>query len=169
MEYRNIPDVRLEDRPASELIFRNFSGLESKFNPAGRRSVTIVLDDDLANALLKDGWNVREKELSDGEIQRRLQVFINYANPRKRPRIKMIRSSDKKGIDITDANIEILDGAEIEKFDLRITPYQWELPSGNSGVKAFVKSMNVVIEHDDIADKYETSEEYAEEEELPFI
>ena len=169
MEYRNIPDIRLEDRAGKEMIFRNFSGAESRFNPAGRRSVTLILEPELAKTLQEDGWNVREKEDRDGDMQYRLQVFINYTNPRKRPRIKMIRSSDKKGIDITESNIDILDAAEIEAFDIRVTPYQWELASGSSGVKAFVKSMNVVIEHDDIADKYSNDSPMADEEELPFI
>ena len=169
MEYRNIPNVNLEDRPANEMIFRNFSGTESKFNPAGRRSITLILEPELAERMAADGWNIREKENRDGDLQYRLQVFINYSNPRKLPRIKMIRSGDNKGINITEDNVHILDGAEIEKFDISITPYQWELASGNSGVKAFVKSMNVVIEHDDIADKYSGSTYQNDEEELPFL
>lgn len=170
MEYRNIPDVKLEDRPASELIFRNFSGTPSAYNASGRRSVTLVLEPDLANALAADGWNVKEKETRDGDIRYQLQVFVNFANPRKRPRITMVRSGDVKGIAVDEDNIVELDSAEIEKFDIRITPYPWELPTGAQGIKAFVKSMNVVIEHDDIADKYSGFGRAAEEgEELPFL
>lgn len=167
MEYREIPNIILEDRPGRELLFRNFAGEESKFNPAGRRSFNLILEPDLAKRLIDDGWNVREKETRDGDLQYRLQVFVNYTNPRRVPRIKMIRSTDGRGVSLNEQTVGQLDAAEIEKFDICITPYQWELASRTSGIKAFVKSMNCVIEHDDIADKY--TNYAAEEEELPFL
>lgn len=164
MEYRNISDIKLMDRPGKEIRYRNFSGTEGKYNPPGRRSITLTIDPELAPFLKTDGWNIKEKLRGD-DVEYQLQVFINYDNPRKIPKINIIRMPEKKRVPITEDTIGELDSAEIESFDIKINPYQWEL-NGNTGVKAFVKSMNVCLEVDEVADRYLETEE---PEELPFI
>ena len=51
-----IPNLVIEN---CRITFKNFSGKETKFNPAGRRNFAVVLDEDTAHKLSDDGWNVK--------------------------------------------------------------------------------------------------------------
>ena len=170
MVYRDIPHFIRKDRPAKEMV-RNFSGTETRYNPAGRRSFNLALDPnvdgDLIDSLKVDGWNVRDKETRDGDPICYLQVFVDFTKEKFKPRIKMLRDSDLKGITINESNIALLDSAEIKQFDFNLRPYQWETSPTSSGVKAYLQSMNVIVEYDEVADRYENYKDT--EEELPFL
>jgi len=131
--------------------FRNFSGKEGKFNPAGRRNFCVFLDFDLGLTLEQDGWNVRWLEPRDPDENKQpyLQVAVSFDNI---PPKMLIVSS--KGKTILDAeSVSILDWAEIAEVDLIIRPYNWDV-NGKAGVKAYVKSMYVTIAEDEFEAKY---------------
>lgn len=131
--------------------FRNFSGKEGKFNPAGRRNFCVFLEEEVAKTLEKDGWNVRwlrprdENEAEQGY----LQVAVSYENIP--PKIIMISSKGKTILD--NESVGILDWAEIAEVDLIIRPYNWDV-NGKAGVKAYIKSMYVTISEDEFEKKY---------------
>ena len=131
--------------------FRNFSGKEGKFNPAGRRNFCVFLDFDLGLTMEQDGWNVRWLEPRDPDENKQpyLQVAVSFDNI---PPKMLIVSS--KGKTILDAeSVSILDWAEISEVDLIIRPYNWDV-NGKAGVKAYVKSMYVTIAEDEFEAKY---------------
>lgn len=139
--------------------FKNFSGKEGKFNPAGRRNFCVFLDEDLAKTLEEDGWNVRWLQArEEGEDnQGYLQVAVNYNNfP---PKIILITSNGKSVLD--DESVSILDWADIGHIDLIISPYDWEF-NNKKGVKAYVKSMYVVIAEDEFEKKWSNTPDSAE-------
>ena len=43
----------------AQIIFRNFSGNEDKFRQSGTRSFGLILDNELAEKLAEDGWNIK--------------------------------------------------------------------------------------------------------------
>lgn len=135
----------------AKIGFRNFSGKEGKFNPAGRRNFCVFLDHDLAETLAADGWNVRLLEPRDpsDEKQAYLQVTVSYAHIP--PKIIAITSHNKTTLD--ENTINILDWAEIENVDVIIRPYNWDV-SGKTGVKAYVKSMYITLVEDEFEAKY---------------
>lgn len=131
--------------------FRNFSGKEGKVNPAGKRNFCVFLERDLAEALERDGWNVKWLDPRDpaDDKQPILQVAVSYSNIP--PRIMMITSRGKTILD--EDTVNILDWADITEVDLIIRPYNWEV-NQKSGVKAYVKSMYVTIAEDGFEAKY---------------
>lgn len=135
----------------ARIAFRNFSGKEGKYNPAGKRNFCVLLEEDLAKTLEKDGWNVRWLSPRDegDDPQGYLQVSVAYGNfP---PKIVLVSSKGKTVLG--EEEVGILDWAEIDNVDLVIRPYNWEVNS-KSGVKAYLKSLWVTIVEDEFEKKY---------------
>lgn len=135
----------------AKIGFRNFSGRAGQFNPEGVRNFCVFLEDDLAEILSTDGWNVKyldPKDPGDAKVPY-LQVTVAYG--KYPPRIVMISGNSKQ--DIGEEDLPILDWAEIEKVDMSIRPYNWEV-AGKFGVKAYLYVMYVTIVEDEFAKKY---------------
>lgn len=136
--------------------FRNFTGKEGRFNPAGRRNFCVFLDKDLGDVLERDGWNVRWLEAREEgeEPQPYLQVAVSYDNIP--PKIVLVSSKGKTLLN--EETVNIVDWAEIDKVDLIIRPYNWSMHEGTrnekTGVKAYVKSMYITIAEDEFESKY---------------
>lgn len=135
----------------AKIAFRNFSGKEGKFNPAGRRNFCLFLDDDLALKMEQDGWNIKTLvPKNDGdEPQKYVQVTVAFG--KIPPKIVLITHSGKTMLDQDTVNI--LDWAEIENVDLIINPSEWNV-NGKTGIKAYLKSMYITIVEDELEEKY---------------
>ena len=149
----------------AHILFRNFSGRESKYNRAGQRNFCVYIDDpDLAQRLIDDGWNIRVREPRDEEEPQRhyLQVAVSFDNIP--PTVYMF--TKRKKVKLDEESIATLDFAEIRNIDLTIRPYNWVIQEGTknekSGVKAYLRTMYVVIDEDEFAEKY-ASDEYPQE------
>lgn len=135
----------------AHILFRNFAGAEGPYNRAGDRNFAVLLPDELAAKLAKDGWNVKmlqAREEGDAPVPY-LQVAVKYEN--RPPRIVMISSTANTNLNA--GTVDCLDYAEIAKADILINPYDWEV-NGKSGIKAYLKSMYVTIEEDALELKY---------------
>jgi hypothetical protein len=135
----------------AQLIFRNFSGKESQYNRTGDRNFSVLLDDDSANRMLADGWNVKFlKSREDGD-EDRPYISISVGYKTKPPRVVMISSTGRTVLD-EDA-VEHLDWVEIEKADLIARAYTWEV-NGKTGIKAYLQSLYITIQEDELERKY---------------
>jgi hypothetical protein len=158
MAYKKTNNIMIEN---ARLIFKNFSGEESKFNRVGNKNFCVVLDHDMADDLVAEGWNVKYlRPREDGEEPTPyLQVTVAYGNIP--PKVIMIAGRNKTPLD--SVSIGTLDYAEIANVDLIIRPYHWEV-NGKEGIKAYLKTMYVEIEQDAFASKYD----FDDDEEVPF-
>lgn len=148
MKNEKIPNLSIEN---AHIIFRNFAGKEGKFNPAGRRNFCVLLDDEHAQVLNDQGWNVKMLTPRDPEEEPQpyLQVKVTFDNfP---PNIWLVSGGKKTRLD--EDTVSILDYAEIENVDLIITPYAWSI-SGRNGVTAYLKTMYVTIVENEFEKKY---------------
>ena len=158
MAYKQTNNIMIEN---ARLIFKNFSGEESKFNRGGNKNFCVLLDHDMAQDLEAEGWNVKYlRPREDGEEPAPyLQVTVAYGNIP--PKVIMIAGRNKVPLD--SVTVGTLDYAEIRNVDLIIRPYNWTV-NGKQGVKAYLKTMYVEIEQDAFASKYD----FEEDEEVPF-
>ncbi len=134
----------------AQIKWRNFTGLQGKFNAEGSRNFCVILEDQMAETLRNDGWNVRKTKPTDPdeEPKQYLQVSVGFKIP---PKIVLITKKNKR--ELSEADVYLLDWAEIENVDVIIRPYNWEA-KGQTGVKAYLKSIYVTIVEDEFEEKY---------------
>ena len=148
MAKSNMSNATLEN---VRIVFRNFSGAEGKFNRKGDRNFAVILDQEMAEQMIKDGWNIKylQPRNEDEEPQAYIQVSVNYNG--RPPRVVMISSRGRNNLN--EDQVDILDWAEIKNVDCIIRPYEWEV-NGRTGVKAYLQSIYVTIEEDELELKY---------------
>lgn len=137
----------------ADLVFANFSGKEGKYNREGQRNFCVLLNDNQAEMLDRDGWNVKwlEPREEGDERQAYLPVAVRFDNVP--PSITMILPLMGKREVVTEDTVEMLDFVRYRQVDLIITPYNWEM-NGKTGVKAYLKTMYVIVDEDPLMVKY---------------
>lgn len=150
--------LTLED---AKLIFRNFSGKEGQYNNEGDRSFCVILDPGTAKVMLDDGWNIRElpaREEGDEPVPY-VNVKVNFKG--RPPKIVMLTSTQRTILN--ESSVEVLDWADIRMADLIIRGFDWSV-NGKSGTKAYLQSLYVTIEEDDLDRKYAVHDNYGDDE-----
>lgn len=136
-----------------KIVFRNFAGKEQQYNREGDRNFSVLLNDDVAEAMLADGWNVKylkpREDDEDETAQAYLQVSVGYKG--RPPKVAVITSRGRTNLG--EDEVEMLDWADIQNADLIVRPYEWSV-NGKTGIKAYLKSLFVTIDEDELEKKY---------------
>ena len=136
----------------ARIIHRNFAGRGDKYNREGDRNFSLVIpDQELADRLIADGWNVKIKPpREDGdEPFMFLPVKIKFND--RGPRVYLISGNRKNELD--EESIGCLDDVDIVSVDLDIRPFDWDV-NGKTGRTAYLQSMAVVQQLDRFAERY---------------
>lgn len=147
--------TRRDDRKVTieeaRIVFRNFAGKEGQYNREGDRNFSVLLDEDIANQMITDGWNVKWlKAREEGDVpQAHLPVSVSYKQ--RPPRVVMITSKGRVNLD--ESLVEMLDFVDIRNVDLIINPYEWAV-NAKTGIKAYLHAIYIIIEEDELERKY---------------
>lgn len=149
----------------ARIIYRNFQGRGDKYNREGDRNFSVLIpDEEIANALVNEGWNVKVKpprEEGDAPFMY-LPVKIKYTD--KGGPTAYLSSGKAKTVLNVDT-IGIIDDIEIMSVNLDIRPYNWEV-NGKTGRSAYLQTIEVIQKIDRFADNYVSSN--LGDEESPF-
>ena len=144
----------------ADYAFINFSGEERRFNAKGDRNFCVFLPEDLADQMRRDGWNIKTwtpRDEDDGEEREaeRPYIQVTVGFKAKPPIIMMIAGDGPEAVHtpLNEGTVDILDAADIEYMDVVIRGYDWNV-NGETGTKAYVKTLYVKIFEDDIQKKH---------------
>lgn len=136
------------------IIFRNFAGAPTRFNAAGgKRTFSILLNETEAKELSSMGFNVKALKQRDPDDDPAFHLPVEVSYRVKPPRIVFISNQGCKRTVIDEDTVGLIDYTEIEKIDLTINPYLWEMENAH-GVKAYLKTMYVTIREDELDIEY---------------
>lgn len=137
------------------IIFRNFRGEESQYNREGDRNFGVLIDAGLATQLIDDGWNVKylkNDDADEGESpQAWLPVSVSWKG--RAPTVIAIGDKTKIRTHLGEDEVEAMDWYDIINVDLIVRPYSWEV-NNKTGIKAYLKSIYVTYEEDQLQIKY---------------
>jgi len=144
-------NLELENCTIGRGSYRNFAGEKSQFNPTGKRTFVVLLDEATGRVLEQEGWHIRWREPRDEQDDRMALFTVECRFGDYPPKVLLISGGNRTLLD--ESNIALLDSADIARCDLIVRPYNWEV-NGNSGTKAYVRSMYVTLEDDDFGGRY---------------
>lgn len=143
-----MPDVKIE---GAQIIFRNFEGKEGPYNRKGDRNFAVILDNETADLMARDGWNVRTLEPREEGDEPLPYLGVTVRFDVRPPKVILLTSTSRTVLN--EDSVEVLDSADIKNADLIISPYQWAV-NDKSGIKAYLKTLYVELEEDDLDRKY---------------
>ena len=126
----------------ARLVFRNFSGEASKYNREGDRNFAIIIpDEDIANAMIKEGWNVKIKQPREDGDEPFMYLSVKVKFNDYGPNVYLVSGNKTNRLD--EDGIDCLDKISILSADLDIRPYDWEV-NGRTGRTAYLQSIKVI-------------------------
>ncbi len=146
----------------AKLIYRNFSGVGSKFNREGDRNFSILIEDvETAEMLIEMGYNVKTKpprEEGDTPFMH-LPVKIKFPpkndeSARGRGPKAYLYAGGERPLELDEDTIGCLDNVDILAVELDVRPYDWEV-NGKQGRTAYLQGIHVTQQVDRFAARYE--------------
>ena len=158
-------DLNVEN---AAIIFKNFAGDPTRVNPqGGKRTFSLVLNEDMARRLHASGWNIKVKEIKDVYVEGENGITVSWpdydANYRERfdnamiyteivvnenanypPNIYKVTELDgeKSMIQVPPAQYYRLDKEELFSVDVVIHPYMHGRSIANPDAKkGYLRSM----------------------------
>ena len=142
--------LEIED---ARIIYRNFSGVGSKFNREGDRNFSVIIpNQETADALIADGWNVKIKQATEDydEPFMHLPVKVKFNN--RGPAV-YVRSGNGVPTRLNEDTVDMLDEIDIANVSMDLRPFDWEV-GGKTGRTAYLHAMEVTQNVDRFGARY---------------
>lgn len=138
----------------ARIVYRNFRGEGSKFNREGDRNFAVIIEDEeTANELAENGWNVKIKPPRDDDdapfMFLPVKVKFNDRGP-----TAYLQSGNAEPVKLDEESIDCLDDIDILNVNLDIRPYNWDV-NGKTGRTAYLQSIFVIQDVDRFAAMFE--------------
>ena len=140
----------------ARIMFRNFRGEGDRFNREGDRNfVLIIPNEDIADALAKEGWNVKIKDPREEGDSPFMYLPVKVKFNERGPQVYLITGDRRNRLD--EETVAMLDDIDILSVNLDIRPYDWEV-NGKTGRTAYLQAIEVFQEIDRFAARYAEEE-----------
>lgn len=140
----------------ARIIYRNFSGIGSKYNREGDRNFAVVIpNQELADALIEENWNVKIKPPRDEDDTPFMYLPVKVKFNDRGPSIYLKTGTAMNKLD--EESVSCLDNVDILSVDLDVRPYDWDV-NGKTGRTAYLQSICVIQEIDRFAERYSEEE-----------
>ncbi len=121
--------LRFVEVPGGDLWYRNMQGVPDDYTPAGKRSFSIAISDELSDELENEGWTCithkpRSSKDPDSPIIARFKIKMNFDTPYP-PKV-YVASRDGKRRTLVDSSWlddQNIDRRDIEWCDIEVNPY----------------------------------------------
>lgn len=151
MPRREEPGIVLIEN--AELTWLNFTGRKEQYNDKGERQFSVFIDDRrVAEAMARDGWNIKETNPREDGDEPRAYVQVTARYDILPPKVYMITSRGKTFL--PEEMLPLLDSADIKVADLTIRPRVWTEDRSKPWIKAYLKSLFITVEEDYLDRKY---------------
>lgn len=151
--------VQIDD---CHICFRNFAGAAGKFNKAGERSFSIVIDNDEAKELLLErGFNVKIRPPREEGDSPFMYLPVKMSFNGRGPEVYLEVNGNR--ILQTEDTIGIIDQVDVESCSFDIRAYDWEF-NGNTGTSAWLNG-GLIIQR---SNRFANSNNNYTNEDLPF-
>lgn len=142
----------------ARIIFRNFEGKGGRYNREGDRNFAVVIpDQEVADALIEKGWNVKIKPPRDEDDSPFIFMSVKVKFNGRGPAV-YLRSGSAEPVRLGEDEIGVLDNIDIASVDMDIRPYDWKDDYGESGRTAYLQAIHVTQNVDRFASRYNRAE-----------
>ena len=141
--------LQIED---ARIIYRNFSGIGSKYNREGDRNFAVIIpNQEICDQLTAEGWNVKIKPPRDEDDTPFMFLPVKVKFNNRGPNIYVQSAGNVKRL--TEETVGMLDEIDIQSVDMDLRPYDWEV-NGKEGWSAYLQAMNVIQNIDRFGAQY---------------
>lgn len=159
LKFRERGIVEIND---ARIIFRNFSGVGSKYNREGDRNFAVVIpNEDIANELINDkneygvGWNVKIKDPREEGDAPFIYLPVKLKFNGRGPAVYLKTGDRLNRLD--EESVDILDNIDIASVDMDIRPYD-DVINDKPFRTAYLQSICVTQNIDRFAARYAEDE-----------
>lgn len=145
--------LQIED---ARIIYRNFSGVGSKYNREGDRNFAVIIpNQEICDQLIEEGWNVKIKPPRDADESPFMYLPVKIKFNNRGPGVYLV--SGKNVQKLSEDTIDMLDEIDISSVDMDLRGYDWEV-NGKTGRSAYLQAINVIQNIDRFGAKYAADE-----------